>query len=176
MADEQAAPSGKLTALPKKAWAAIAGGALIFLLLGAGSSYIVLKHLAPPPDVQKPQALATTPAIYITLTPSFIANFSKAGRQRYLQAEISFLFREPALEQQLALHLPAIRNAVVTLINQQDFAALHTVVGKDKLREELRTAVNNILRVEQALAAKTDPALAISAEVEQVLFTNFVMQ
>ncbi len=58
-----------------------------------------------------------------------------------------------------------MRNQLVMLFSSQDFAALATPVGKEMLRQQATASV-------QELAQKETGKVAI----EQVLFTNFVLQ
>ena len=65
----------------------------------------------------------------------------------------------------LKVHMPLLRNRLVMLLSSQDFEALKTPVGKEMLRQQATASV-------QELAQKEIGKLAI----EQVLFTNFVLQ
>ncbi len=112
----------------------------------------------------KTQEAATTvsgkqPAIYEVLMPAFVVNFNHKGRQRYMQVSIALMSRDQAALDAL------LRNRLVMLLSSQDFEALKTPVGKEMLRQQATASV-------QELAQKEIGKLAI----EQVLFTNFVLQ
>jgi flagellar protein FliL len=131
------------------------------------------------------------PAIYFTMEPNFTVNFNVDGRQRYLQAEITLLYRNPEVESLLTLHMPAIRNQLVMLLGGKSFDELQNHDSREKLKLEALTAIQSILDKENTALNKKDksedeedeeesdeedseklPALVI----EQVLFTRFVMQ
>ncbi|EHY76213.1 MULTISPECIES: flagellar basal body-associated protein FliL [Stutzerimonas stutzeri subgroup] len=105
------------------------------------------------------------PAIYEVLMPAFVVNFNYKGRQRYMQVSIALMTRDQAALDALKVHMPLLRNRLVMLLSSQDFEALRTPVGKEMLRQQATASV-------QELAQKEIGKLAI----EQVLFTNFVLQ
>jgi len=105
------------------------------------------------------------PAIYEVLMPAFVVNFNHKGRQRYMQVSIALMTRDQSALDALKVHMPLLRNRLVMLLSSQDFEALKTPVGKEMLRQQATASV-------QELAQKEIGKLA----VEQVLFTNFVLQ
>lgn len=105
-------------------------------------------------------------AVYEVLMPAFVVNFSNGGgRQRYMQVSVALMSRDQAALDGLKEHMPLLRNQLVMLFSSQDFASLLTPVGQEMLRQKATAAV-------QELAQKEVGTLAI----EQVLFTNFVLQ
>ena len=111
------------------------------------------------------------------MTPNFTINFTVNGRQRYLQAAITLLYRDPALESLLTLHMPAIRNGLVMLLSSKNFDELQTPEGKEQLKLDALVVIQNLLKKEQdALVASGTTEGLPAGNVEQVLFTNFVMQ
>ena len=62
-------------------------------------------------------------------------------------------------------HMPLVRNNVVMILSSQDFEVMRTPEGKDALRQAVLEEIQSILTDETG-----------DAGVEQVLFTNFVMQ
>ncbi|TBU98160.1 flagellar basal body-associated protein FliL [Stutzerimonas kirkiae] len=105
------------------------------------------------------------PAIYEELAPAFVVNFNHNGRQRYMQVTLSLMSRDPLALDELKVHMPLLRNRLVMLFSSQDFATLATPVGKEALRQQATASV-------QEMAQKETGKLV----VEQVLFTNFVLQ
>ncbi len=136
------------------------------------------------------------PAIYFTMTPNFTVNFNVDGRQRYLQAEITLLYRNPEVDSLLKLHMPAIRNQLVMLLGGKSFEELQNHESREKLKQESLIAIQTILDKENAALKKKDKEAedeeaedeeekdgdAEESEklpplvIEQVLFTRFVMQ
>jgi flagellar FliL protein len=135
------------------------------------------------------------PAIYYTMEPNFTVNFSVEGRQRYLQAEITLMYRNAEVDSLLKLHMPAIRNQLVMLLSTKSFDELQNPDSREKLKVEALQAIQSILDKENAALKhknKTDDEEEDEQEedeedseevekedplvIEQVLFTRFVMQ
>jgi flagellar FliL protein len=81
-----------------------------------------------------------------------------------VQAEMQLMSYSQDAADQAQRDMPAIRDALITLFNSQDFAALKTPEGKEALRDATRAAVNEAL-------GRTAPDA-----VEEVYFENFVLQ
>lgn len=178
MADGQTNPSSA-PRMPKKTIALIVGVGLALIAITVVATVFSLKHFnkGEPKADAKSEFTPISPAIYFPLSPNFVVNFNVDGRQRFLQAEMNLMFRDPTLQEQLILHMPAIRNGIVMILSKQDFAVLHTAEGKEQLRQEVLNAVRDILKTEhEHLNQRSSSANAMLTNVEQVLFTNFVMQ
>ncbi|PUA29681.1 MAG: flagellar basal body protein FliL [Cellvibrio sp. 79] len=168
----------------KKKLFLIIGLAVALVAVSIGGTVVALKMLSPAPaatdekaEVQEEET-TLAPAIYFEMTPNFTINFNVNGRQRYLQAAITLLYRDPELEALLKLHMPAIRNGLVMLLSGKNFDELQTNEGKETLKKEAMESINGLLKKEQeALAEKSeDEEKKKPATIEQVLLTNFVMQ
>lgn len=134
------------------------GGTLFFLDKGGDEA-------AEQPAEAGQTATGKPAAIYEVLMPAFVVNFNHKGRQRYMQVSVALMSRDQLALDALKGHMPLLRNHLVMLFSSQDFAALMTPVGKEMLRQQATSSV-------QELAQKEVGKLA----VEQVLFTNFVLQ
>ncbi|MBA1261708.1 flagellar basal body-associated FliL family protein [Stutzerimonas sp. NM35] len=144
-------------------------GLLLAVGVSVGSTlYFMNKGEPKSPDAAQgsqaaPQRQA---AIYEVLAPAFVVNFSNTGgRQRYMQVSVALMSRDQAALDALKEHMPLLRNQLVMLFSSQEFASLATPVGQEMLRQQATASV-------QELAQKEIGKLAI----EQVLFTNFVLQ
>lgn len=104
-------------------------------------------------------------AIYEELTPAFVVNFNHQGRQRFMQVSVALMGRDKAQMDALKAQMPVIRNRLVMLFSGQDFDGLMKPLGKDMLRQQATAAVQEIAQKETGKPV-----------VEQVLFTNFVLQ
>jgi flagellar FliL protein len=119
----------------------------------------------------KPAAVAqTTPvgkqsAIFESMAPAFVVNFNQNGRQRYMQVSITMLARNQADLDALKVHMPVIRNNLVMLFSGQDFATLASPVGQEMLRQKATASVQEVAQKELGKVV-----------IEQLLFTNFVLQ
>lgn len=182
----------------KKKMIMVIGGAVLLVLLSVGGTVGVLKFMSPqgsksaaaeeaPKAAHEEEAAVESPVIYYALKPSFTVNYDVNGRQRFLQTELTFAYRDESLTKTIELHMPAVRNSLVLLLSSQVFDDLQTVEGKEKLREDALEAVQEILAKEQAdafvrLSSKEkekyikEHGRGEAPNVDQILFTNFVMQ
>ncbi|KAB0506236.1 flagellar basal body-associated protein FliL [Pseudomonas lini] len=119
----------------------------------------------------KPAAAAETavvgkqPAIFEPMAPAFVANYTQNGRQRYMQVSITLQGRNQADLEALKVHMPVIRNNLVMLFSGQDFATLASPVGQEMLRQKATASVQEVAQKELGKVV-----------IEQLLFTNFVLQ
>lgn len=137
---------------------AVAGGAAWFLLMGGDETESVDAESA---VVVPPQA----PVQYLELSPAFIVNFPHQGRQRFMQATVTVMSRDAEALQAVTQHMPVIRHNLINLLSAQLILVFEDPAGIEQLRQMATDEVNQVLRRE------------IGREgIEQLLFTNFVMQ
>ena len=105
------------------------------------------------------------PAMYFPIKPAFIVNFPSRGRQRYLQVDVTVLTRDMEVFNAMQTHSPLIKNRLVMLFGGEVYDELQTDEGKELLRQKARDALQEIMQQEIGKPG-----------VEEVLFTNFVMQ
>jgi flagellar FliL protein len=114
-------------------------------------------------------APATTPhapPIYYKFDPAFVVNFGSEGNTRYLQITVETMSRDAAVVEEIKTNEPAIRNDLVLLFSGQQYEALVTPEGKDKLRQATLETIRKTVAAEGAKAEL----------VEGVYFTSFVIQ
>ncbi|WP_250657666.1 flagellar basal body-associated FliL family protein [Alkalimarinus coralli] len=133
-------------------------GATLFFLKGDGGESEAGEEQAAVEEVKKP-------AVYLDIKPPFVVTYDVAGRQRYMQVFVSVQSRDQASLDTMELHMPLIRNKLIMLFSGQDFEKLQTAEGKTALRDASLSLINEMLEKE-----------ASGSSIEQVLFTNFVMQ
>lgn len=105
------------------------------------------------------------PAIYETMSPAFVVNFNANGRQRYMQVSMSLQARDQNDLNALKVHMPVIRNNLVMLFSGQSFDDLASPVGQEMLRQKATASVQEVAQKELGKVV-----------IDQVLFTNFVLQ
>ena len=142
---------------------AIGGGAAFFLLSDSSEDDAAAADSAE--TSQDVGAAATGPAIYLKLDPAFVVDFIVDGKQRYLQLNLTVKSRDQAQIDAIKIHMPLIRNSLVLLFSSQVFSELQSTEGKLALKDASVESINTILQQETGAAG-----------VEDVLFTNFVMQ
>ncbi|HBO5137522.1 TPA: flagellar basal body-associated protein FliL [Pseudomonas aeruginosa] len=141
-------------------------GLLLAIGLSVGGTWFFLSKSLKAEEVASEAAKpGKQPALYEILAPAFVVNFNQNGRQRYMQVGVALMGRDKAQMDALREHMPLVRNKLVMLFSSQSFDSLVTPVGKEMLRQQATAGL-------QELAKKETGQLAI----EQVLFTNFVLQ
>ena len=156
---------------PKKNKMKVVIVAVVALLLAVGLSVAAtlffLSGEKPESDSLAPESVKTTKqqAIYEVLAPAFVVNFKSQGKPRYLQVSVALMARNKDELDQLKIHMPTLRNQLVMLFSSQDFDELNTTLGVEILKQKATVAVQELALIE---VGKT--------VVEQVLFTNVVMQ
>lgn len=146
----------------------LAGIGLLIALLSVGGTLLGLHFMQGPEDAEladEPLQIPDRPAIYYPLNPPLVVNFRARGRQRLLQLEITLMMRDGTVINTIELHQPMIRNALVLLIGGHTYDELQTAEGKELLRQKCLQEIQRLLEKEIGRPG-----------IEQVLFTNFVMQ
>jgi flagellar FliL protein len=105
------------------------------------------------------------PPIYVELGEPFVVNFVEAAQIRYLQVKIEAMTRDQVVADAVKANLPQIRNNLVMMFSGLDYGSLTTAEGKQKIRDQALTEVQNIVKDETG-----------NSGVEAVYFTSFVMQ
>lgn len=115
---------------------------------------------------EAPAEASAGPAIYIKLKPEFIVNYQVGTRQRYLQIYMEAMTRDPGVAEALEMHSPMIRSSIISLLGQQSYEYLRTAEGRADIRMKLQEEIQRIVTQETG----------IEGGLEQILFTNYVMQ
>lgn len=158
-------------AAPRKNRTKVAVVAIVAIFLAVGLSVAGTWFFLSKTDSDAgQQAQAVVPqgpqkAVYELLEPAFVVNFQAQGRQRYMQASLALMARNEQELQQLKVHMPTLRNQLVMLFSSQNFEDLNSPMGIDLLKQKITATVQEL-----AMREVGKPV------VEQVLFTNFVMQ
>ncbi|EPJ51622.1 MAG: flagellar protein [Osedax symbiont Rs2] len=111
------------------------------------------------------------PAVYTHIRtksgrPMFVSTvLSDDERTHYLQAYVVAKSRDPLVAPALEKHMPLIVSRLNTMFSTQEFAKLSTIEGKQNLRSDATKLLREILQQRIDIPG-----------VEEVLFTNFVMQ
>ena len=140
---------------------------LLAIGLSVGATWFFLHKSESKPAAEPAAAAANVkqPAIYESMSPAFVVNFNQNGRQRYMQVSITMQARDQAALEALKVHMPVIRNNLVMLFSGQSFDTLATPVGQEMLRQKATASVQEVAQKEVGKVV-----------VEQLLFTNFVLQ
>ena len=169
MADTKEAVEGEEEA-GKKSKLPLIIGAVVVVLAAAGGAYFMglFGGGAAEDEAAEPTAeeqLGHAPAQYIPFKPEFVANYKIDGRTHYLKILVAVMVREDEARLAVEQHMPFLRNQLVMLFANSDFQTLKTLEGKAALREEALKVTQEVLQKELG-----------SPGIEQVLFTDFVLQ
>ncbi|MUK49169.1 flagellar basal body-associated protein FliL [Aliivibrio fischeri] len=103
---------------------------------------------------------------YFTLAPDLTTNFVTTGKKLgYIQIRVDILVADNRDLPQLELHNPQIRNALVEVLGQQPEQRIKSLAGREEIRKECLTAINELL------LAETGKTLAVD-----LLFTKYIYQ
>src|SRR5690606_7309456 len=139
--------------------------AVVLLVSGAAGAWFLLLREPAQPVAEGAVALAQGPVQYLELSPAFIVNFPHQGRQRFLQASVSVMSRDQQAIDAVVQHMPAIRHNLINLFSAQLLLVFEDPSGIETLRQLATEEVKQVLRREIGRDG-----------IDEVLFTNFVMQ
>ncbi len=111
------------------------------------------------------QAAPTAEPSYLPLDPPFIVNFQEQDGLHLLQVGISLMSHDAATIAAAKSANTVIRNDLLLMLSDQNFATLSGEQGKLQLRQHALDVVR-----------KAVPAATGHKEIEAVYFTSFVMQ
>jgi flagellar protein FliL len=143
--------------------------AVIAVLVLAGGGFAAFKMLGGKEDPKKKEAVAKhdlLPARYVTLDPPFVVNFEAESTVRFLQITIGVMTRDPEVEKVIKDNDPRIRNDLLLILGNQNYASVSKLEGKEALRQRCLDAVRAVVK----------DSGGESAKVEALYFTSFVMQ
>ena len=132
------------------------------------AALLLLALLCPTTGAAKQKAPEPAPGglQYVALNPALVSNLQGDGKKaRFVRCEIQLMSAQPGATEQLNLHAPPLRHALLLLLSEQDAKAMQTPEGKDGLR---RTALETVRAV---LQDKTGQPL-----VDDLYFTSFYVQ
>jgi flagellar protein FliL len=89
---------------------------------------------------------------------AFLVNIASDRGPRFLQMKLELELDAPALEDEIALKRPALRDAIIVLLTSRNYAELRDPKGMKKLREDILRSVNGLLK---------------SGQVKELYFTQF---
>jgi len=173
--DENEEQEKKPAKSSKKRWIMLAGLVSVLVVVSVGGTVAVLHFLKPAPSVEDPTAQkaeegektgpAKKSAIYYPLTPAYVINIEARGRRRFMRLDISLMTRDDSMVALLDLHRPSIDNIINQDAAGQLYEDIQTPEGKELLRQQLTRDLQAFFKKEVGKPG-----------IEQVLFTNFVIQ
>lgn len=107
----------------------------------------------------------TSPPVFVTLETFTVTLQADESGEHYLQVGIDLKVTDPTVVELAKLHMPEIRNGVLTLLSSKSAAQIAGLEGKQKLSAEIQEQVNKPLN-----------AQVTGKGVMGVFFTSFVIQ
>lgn len=149
-------------------WIAIGGGALVLVAAGI-FGFATLRGPASSADTgQAGQAdpRRAAPAIYTSLHPPLVVNFTdSSGQRHFMQVTLELMARDKDVIEAVRVHAPAIRNSLILLYGNTDYEAAITREGKEQMLADALAEVQAVLKERIGKDG-----------VEAVYFTNLVIQ
>jgi len=103
-------------------------------------------------------------ALYLALSPAFVANANTPGRRQLLQLRLEVMSYDKKVLEQLKQDMALVRDAIIMLLSAQDFDKLGFPEEKQRLRDEIKRAIEATV------------AFPKNTQIETVLFTEFLME
>lgn len=104
--------------------------------------------------------------VYVEITPSFVTNYDRGARLKYLKANVALRVQAEG-EYIVRKHLPYLQNSLVMLFSAQAEENLTSTMSREVLRRE---ALDEIKRSLSVLQSGGDMLVA------DLYFTDFVVQ
>ncbi|MBA3998401.1 MAG: flagellar basal body protein FliL [Candidatus Accumulibacter sp.] len=147
-----------------------AGGAALFLLSKNGDhgdedEEVATEKVKP---AKKKKGEKAAPPVYVPFE-SFTVNLVPEQGEQFLQLVVSVEVEDIAAGDTIKLYMPKLRNRVMLLLSDKKASDLITKDGKEKLAQEIRDQMNEVI----------DPSTKgkkAEAPVKEVLFTSFIIQ
>jgi flagellar FliL protein len=137
-------------------------GILVVLLGGGGAGAWFMTQGSNDKASKEAQAMAPKVPFFLALE-TFTVNLQEG--EQYLQADITLQVTDQQQIDSIKLHMPRVRNRLLSLLSSKHASELATAEDKKKLAQEILAQVN------QPFDPKGKPQ-----QVNDVLFTSFVIQ
>lgn len=182
LGDGEAAPPKK----NKKLLVIIIAAVVLLVAIGGGVGYMLMhkntaKHDGDQAEetadaesadgdkhAKKKKSEKEAPPVYIAMDV-FTVNLIPEQGDQFLQLTASVQVADAHEGERLRLHMPKLRNKMMLLLSGHKASELISKEGKEKLAEDMRDQMNEVLNETATAKMPEDP-------VEEVLFTSFIIQ
>jgi len=138
------------------------GGAAFFLLGGDDKAEDAEAKDTTEHAAEKVEAKETH---YFKLGKEFVVNLEDNRKVKFMQVDIQVMAHQVEPFALIEHHMPVIRNKVMLILSSQKYEEVNTQEGKEKMREDIKQAIQEILHEESP-----------EANIEAVYFTSLIMQ
>ena len=160
-------------------WALIGVGLMALIGVSVGTSMYLMKTMMNGQAAEKGgaqnssakakdgkgKATEVKVPIYYKFDPPFVVNLEGQSGSRFLQLTIELMTYDQSVTGDIDQHMPIIRNNIVFLLSSVTYEQLSTLEGKQKLRADLLTEIQKVLKEKTGKPG-----------VEEVYLTSLVMQ
>ena len=167
MAKKEEPKEEEVPTVGKKKIIIIVVGALLLIGISVGVTFMLLGGNSDPAETaqaQEPVEPAKDDASFVELKP-FTVNLGVDDPVGFLQVQIQILTFHDDVAEDLEKNKPAIRNNLSLLFGRQKSEDLRSVEGKEALQKSILESVRKVIT-----------EYGNGGEVEDIYFTNFVMQ
>lgn len=141
----------------------VGGGGAAFFLLGGDDKEEGAD--AAETSEHKAEAVDVKETHYLELGQEFVVNLEDSTKVKFMQVEIQVMAHSIEPFALIEHHMPVIRNKLMLILSSQKYEEVNTLKGKEKLREEIKQAIQEVLHEESP-----------DANIEAVYFTSLIMQ
>ncbi len=144
----------------------IGGGLAAYFLLSGGDEADMAQNqnqAQAAPAKRTPMARSNE---YLNIGPmypmdQFVVNLLSEGGSRYLKVKLDIELDKPELSAELDKKKPLIRDIIIRVLSSKTFEEVSTMKGKDRLKDEIVSKINEILA---------------DGQIKNIFFTDFVVQ
>lgn len=164
MKDDEAQAAPAEAPKPKRRLPLIIALVVVVLVL-AGGGFFLLKARGGHGKGGEAAASATKADLYLPMDPAFVVNFKDGDSLRYLQVSVTLMSHDPKAIEAAKAADPVIRDGLVNLFSNQDFAVISTAKGREAMQSKALAAVRKIIQDRTGQPG-----------IDALYFTSFVMQ
>ncbi len=141
----------------------VGGGGAAFLLMGGDEKAAEGEDASTAEHAE--EKVEAKEVHYMKLGKEFVVNLEDNRRVNFMQVDIQVMAHSTEPLTQIEHHMPVIRNKLMLILSSQKYEEVNTLEGKQKLREEVKEAIQEVLH-------EGSP----EANIEAVYFTSLIMQ
>ncbi len=102
---------------------------------------------------------------YMAVEPPVIVNLANPRKARHLKLSVQFYIETQSDAELITLHMPRLRDRMITLLGGRDGEQLVTAEARDQLRVELLEALRKVMMEQTGRPA-----------ISAIYFTDFIVQ
>lgn len=138
---------------------------VLIVALGAGGYFWKTGALTWQGGAKSSAADINKVELYLPMDPPFVVNFRDAESLRYLQVGVTLMSHDAEAISVAKAADPVIRDSLVALFSNQDFAIIGDASGRQKLQDQALEAVRTVVNARLGRPG-----------IDALYFTSFVMQ